>query len=65
MTELMVNDVQQARDVAGLSGVCAACGHEESPFTPLVIADDGYRVHLSHLVTEGNGYFGAGFRGAS
>lgn len=55
----MINDAQRARDAAGLAGVCAACGHEESVFEPLVVAADGYRVHLAHVLTKGDGYFGA------
>lgn len=65
MNAATVNDVQQARDEAGFAGTCAACGNTASPSDPLVIADDGYRVHLSHVITEGNGYYGAGFLEAS
>lgn len=37
---------QFKRDHAGLRNTCAARGHEGAPTNPLVVADDGMRVHL-------------------
>jgi hypothetical protein len=39
-------------------GTCAACGHEQSPFDPLIHAADGAWIHRSHALDPGSGYYG-------
>lgn len=55
------NAEQRARDENGLRETCSACGGPEVTRDPLVIAADGYRVHVSHVITPGDGYYGAVF----
>jgi hypothetical protein len=56
------NDAQRIRDGCHLRRFCAACGHPETRRDPLVLAADGYRVHLySHILTRGDGYYGVPF----
>lgn len=55
------NDAQQIRDRCELRSCCAACGHRETDRDPLVLAGDGYRVHVSHLTERGGGYYGMPF----
>ena len=54
------NPAQQYRDEHGLGRTCAACGHPEGR-NLLVLAADGYRIHVSHLITPGDGYYGVPF----
>ncbi len=58
------NPQQEARDRAGLRGTCAACGRQETARDPLVLAGDGYRVHVSHVLDERDGYYGVPFTAA-
>jgi hypothetical protein len=58
------NPQQEERDRRGLNGTCSACGHPGAERDPLVIAGDGYRVHLSHVLDERDGYFGVPFAAA-
>lgn len=58
------NPQQEARDRGGLRDSCAACGRDGTERDPLVLAGDGYRVHLSHVISEGDGYFGVPFAAA-
>lgn len=39
---------------------CGACGHPARPTDPIVTTadDDAFRIHRSHAVTPGNGFFG-------
>jgi len=55
------NPAQQIRDACDLRTCCAACGHKETSRDPLVLAEDGYRIHYSHTLERGGGYFGAVF----
>jgi hypothetical protein len=55
------NDAQQIRDACGLGSSCAACGHPETGRDPLVLACDGYRVHVSHMIDPASGYYGEPF----
>ncbi len=55
------NEAQEIRDASGLGMSCAACGHPETGRNPLVLAFDGYRVHVSHVTEPGNGYYGTPF----
>ena len=55
------NPAQEIRDELGLGHTCSACGHPGTERDPLVMAADGYRVHISHLITEGDGYYGVPF----
>lgn len=58
------NPQQEARDRAGLRDSCAACGRAGTAPDPLVLAGDGYRVHVSHVLDEHDGYFGVPFAAA-
>jgi hypothetical protein len=55
------NEAQQRRDACDLRSSCAACGHRETDRNPLVLAADGYRVHVTHVNEPGNGYYGMPF----
>lgn len=56
------NRQQQERDRIGLRDSCAACGRDGTVRDPLVLAGDGYRVHVSHVLSEtGGGYYGFPF----
>ena len=59
------NEAQQLRDSCELRHSCAACGHRETPRNPLVLAGDGYRVHVTHVNERGGGYYGVPFQGAA
>ncbi len=61
MNAIQPNAAQRIRDERGLGSSCAACGHPQSPRNRLVLAADGYRVHVSHIITPGDGYYGAVF----
>jgi hypothetical protein len=54
-----INGSQFERDHAGLRNQCSACGHEGSPLNPLVLSDDGYRVHSSHTADPTSGLYNA------
>jgi hypothetical protein len=54
-------EAQQVRDASNLARCCAACGHPESPRNPLVLAQGGYRVHVSHIFDPDSGLYGAAF----
>ncbi len=61
-----LNIWQQARDRDGRGNVCAACDRDGTSRDPLVLAADGYRVHVSHAIAEtGGGYYGEPFAVAS
>jgi hypothetical protein len=53
-----INTTQQARDHKGQRNTCAACGHPGTASDPLVLATDGYRVHLSDTTNPRSGYYG-------
>jgi hypothetical protein len=55
------NDAQQIRDACDLRSCCAACGHREAERNPLVLAEDGYRIHFSHTIDPASGYYGLVF----
>lgn len=55
------NEAQQIRDDSGLGTSCAACGHPGTARNPLVLAADGYRVHVSHVLDPASGYYGEPF----
>lgn len=57
-----INADQLARDLGGLRNVCAACGSRETSRDPLVLSDDGYRVHHSHVTDPRSGLYGHGQR---
>lgn len=40
---------------------CSACGQPETPRNPLVLAADGYRIHVAHIFDPDSGYYGAAF----
>ena len=62
---IALNPRQEERDPAGLGDTCSACGHPAAERDPLVIACDGFRVHLSHVISEtGSGYYGEPFASA-
>lgn len=54
-----ISSRQQERDHSGQRNVCAADGREGTADDPLVVADDGMRVHVSDTTDPSNGYFGA------
>jgi hypothetical protein len=58
---IVPNEAQKVRDTCGLATYCAACGHPETARNPLVLAGDGYRVHVAHVITPGDGYYGVPF----
>lgn len=53
-----INVAQQRRDHNGQRDICAACGHDGTGRDPLVLADDGFRVHRSHTTDPRSGYRG-------
>lgn len=53
-----INARQQARDHNGQRNICAACGHDGTTRDPLVLADDGFRVHRSHTTDPSSGLYG-------
>lgn len=55
------NPAQEIRDEYGLGRCCSACGHPERERDMLVMAADGYRIHVSHLITPGDKYYGVPF----
>jgi hypothetical protein len=55
------NPAQEIRDACELRDCCAACGHKASERDPLVLAGDGYRVHVSHVLDPASGYYGMPF----
>jgi hypothetical protein len=55
------NPAQQIRDDCDLRGFCAACGHRETDSNPLVLAEDGYRIHVRHTFDRASGYYEAVF----
>jgi hypothetical protein len=59
------NEAQRVRDACDLRTACAACGHQETPRNPLVLAGDGYRVHVSHVLDPASGLYGVPFQEAS
>ena len=65
MTAFAPNPAQVIRDEMGLGDCCAACGHPRRERNPLVMAADGYRVHVLHLITEGDGYYGVPYEQAA
>jgi hypothetical protein len=58
---IKLNPQQQERDQRGQREVCAACGRDGAERDPLVIAADGYRVHVSHVIDPADGYYGVPF----
>jgi hypothetical protein len=65
MDGIAPNPQQQERDACGQRDICAACGLAAEPRNPLVIAADGYRVHVKHVNEQGDGYWGVPFGSAA
>ena len=61
MSPIAPNPAQEIRDSCHLRSCCAACGHRETARDPLILAGDGYRVHVSHLLDPASGYYGMPF----
>lgn len=55
-----ISTEQQRRDHAGLRESCAACGVEGTTRNPLVLDDEGYRVHRSHITDPESGLYQRG-----
>ena len=49
---------QQQRDHIGQRNICAACGHDGTTRDPLVLTDNGFRVHQSHTADPRDGLYG-------
>ena len=62
---IALSERQKVRDSAGLRDSCAACGHHPAERDPLVISDDGFRIHLPHVLDPSSGYYGTPFAEAS
>jgi hypothetical protein len=54
-----INSRQQKRDHNGQRNTCAACGHDGTSRDPLVLTNDGFRVHRSHTADPQSGLYGA------
>jgi len=53
-----INSQQQARDHNGQRNTCSACGHDGTAANPVVIDDEGWRVHRSHVGDASSGLYG-------
>jgi hypothetical protein len=58
MARFKISDAQKQRDTQGLRDVCGACGHEQSETDPLVISEEGSRIHHSHYTDPSSGFCG-------
>jgi hypothetical protein len=47
--------------VRNAGNACAACGHQGTGADPLVLAD-GHRIHVSHVLDAGSGFYGVPFQ---
>jgi hypothetical protein len=61
MTSIALNSRQLQRDSSGLRTACAACGQEDCPRNPLVLAEGGMLIHVSHVLDPDDGFYGAAF----
>lgn len=59
--DITPNDAQQVRDACDLGRYCASCGHPADGRNPLVLTEDGYRVHVSHVLDPDSGHYGKAF----
>lgn len=55
-----ISSRQQARDHNGQRNMCSACGHDGTTRDPLVLDEDGFRIHRSHATDPRSGYYRAG-----
>jgi len=53
-----INSTQFERDHNGLRNVCAADGRDGTEADPLVLDDEGSRVHRSHFEDVSSGLYG-------
>lgn len=53
---------QKQRDADGLRDICGACGHPKSETDPLVISEEGWRVHHSHYTDPATGFYGRPYK---
>jgi hypothetical protein len=59
-----ISSRQQQRDNAGLGDVCGACGHPFTTANPAVLTrrtadhEGGSRIHRSHTLDPGDGFYG-------
>lgn len=58
-----INNAQFERDHNGQRNICAADGRDGTEADPLVLDDEGYRVHRSHLEDVSSGLYGRQQRG--
>ena len=49
---------QHQRDHQGQRNTCSACGHDGTSRDPLVLTNDGFRVHQSHTTDPRDGLYG-------
>lgn len=54
-----INSSQFERDHNGQRNTCSACGHDATAGKPLVLSDEGYRVHQAHTRDPHSGFYGA------
>lgn len=54
-----INSEQFERDHNGLRNTCVACGHDGTEANPLVLDEEGSRVHLAHTRDRDSGFYGA------
>jgi hypothetical protein len=52
-----ISATQFERDHNGQRNICAACGHNGSKANPLVVDEDGSRIHTSHTTDQNSGYY--------
>lgn len=53
---------QKQRDADGRRDTCCACGHDKTGTDPLVISEEGWRVHQSHYTDPATGFYGRPYR---
>jgi hypothetical protein len=53
-----INNAQFERDHNGQRDTCAACGHDGTQARPLVLDDEGCRVHRDHTDDPASGMYG-------
>lgn len=58
MTAKWVNAAQFKRDHTGHRNHCAACGHDGTAADPLVVDNEGWRIHRSHTEDPRSGMYG-------
>ncbi len=54
-----INSSQLERDHNALRDTCSACGHDATTANPLVLSDDGFRVHQAHTRDPDSGFYAA------